>query len=151
MTLRWLLALLHLLALPMGVAGVYLRARALRALGRGGEAGAAVTADLWWGIAAFIWIATGLVRWLAGVEKPASYYSYNWLFHTKMTLLLLILLLEIRPIIVIGRWRGRLRKGQPIDTAAAHAMATTSTIQFVLVVLMIVAATGMARGIGVFG
>ena len=146
MTLRWLLAFVHLLALPIGLAAVYLRARALRT-----EPQKAVTADLWWGIAAFLWISTGLARWLMGTEKPMEYYTHNWLFHTKLTLLLLILVLEVRPIIVIARWRSRLRKQQPIDTSAANAMATTSYIQLVLAVLMMIAATGMARGIGVFG
>ena len=151
MTLRWLMALLHLLALPIGVAAVYLRAHALRALARGGDPAPAVSADLWWAIAAFLWIATGLYRYLGGLEKPASYYNYNWLFHSKMIALGLILLLEIRPIVVIGRWRSRLRKQQPIETAAADAMATTSYVQLLLAVLMMVAATGMARGIGFFG
>jgi putative membrane protein len=145
MTLRWLLAFLHLAALPIGLAAVFLRARALRT-----EPQKAVMPDLWWGIAAFIWISTGLVRWLAGTEKPMEYYTQNWLFHTKLTLLLLILILEVRPIIVIARWRGQLRKQQPIDTSAANAIATTSYIQLALAVLMVMAATGLARGIGVF-
>jgi putative membrane protein len=151
MTIRWVLAVLHLLALPIGMAAVFLRARALRAVARGAEPGAAVSADLWWGIAAFIWISTGLVRWLAGIEKPMPYYTQNWLFHTKLTLLLVILILEVRPIIVIGRWRKQLRKHQAIDGSAANAMATTSYIQLALAVLMVIAATGLARGIGVFG
>jgi putative membrane protein len=150
MTLRWLLAFLHLLALPIGVAAVYVRARALRLIARGGAPGTAIVADAWWGIAAAIWISTGLFRWLGGVEKPSDYYVHNWLFHAKLTLLLIILLLEIRPIVVIGRWRANVRKQQPIDTHAAGALATTSYVQLVLAILMIIAATGMARGIGVF-
>ena len=71
MTLRWILAFLHLLALPIGVAAVFIRARALRA----NNIRDAVKADAWWGIAAFIWIATGLWRWLGGVEKPMPYYT----------------------------------------------------------------------------
>jgi putative membrane protein len=150
MTLRWLLAFIHLLALPIGVAAVYIRARALRLVARGGEAGTAISADVWWAVAAFLWISTGLIRWLAGIEKPAGYYTYNWLFHTKMTALGVILILEVRPIIVIGRWRSRARKQQPVDTSAANAMATTSYVQLVLALIMVIAATGMARGIGVF-
>jgi putative membrane protein len=146
MTLRWLFAFLHLAALPIGIGAVFWRARALRAL----AVDTAVKADMWWGIAAFIWISTGLVRWLAGIEKPMPYYTANWLFHTKLMLLVLILILEVRPIVVIGRWRSHLRKGQPLDTGAAGAMATTSYVQLVLAVLMVIAATGMARGVGVF-
>jgi putative membrane protein len=149
-TLRWILAFLHLLALPIGVAAILLRARALRALARGAAPNSAVSADLWWGVAAFIWISTGLVRWLAGIEKPMPYYTQNWLFHAKLTMLLVILILEVRPIIVIGRWRKQLRKQLPIDTKAADAMATTSYIQLALALLMMLAATGMARGVGAF-
>jgi putative membrane protein len=150
MSLRWLLAFLHLLPLPIGLAAVFLRARSLRAVARGGTAAAAVSADMWWGIAAFIWISTGLVRWLAGIEKPMPYYTHNWLFHAKLTALLVILILEVRPIIVISRWRTRLRRQQSFDTSAANAMATTSYIQLALALFMMIAATGMARGIGVF-
>ena len=147
MTLRWLLAFLHLLALPIGAAAVLMRARALRTA----NIQDAVKADAWWGIAALIWISTGLWRWLAGVEKPMEYYTHNWLFLTKLALLLVILAFELRPIIVIGRWRSRLRRNEPMDTTPAQAMATTSTLQFVLTLLMVLAATGMARGMGVFG
>ena len=149
-TLRWILAFLHLLALPIGVAAIFVRARALRAFARGADPNNAVSADLWWGVAAFIWISTGLIRWLAGIEKPMPYYTQIWLFHDKLTMLLVILILEVRPIVVIGRWRKQLRKQQPIDTKAADAMATTSYIQLALAVLMLLAATGMARGVGAF-
>ncbi len=149
-TLRWILAFLHLLALPIGIAAILLRARALRAFARGAEPNSAVSADLWWGVAAFIWISTGLIRWLAGIDKPMPYYTQNWLFHAKLTMLLVILILEVRPIIVIGRWRKQLRKQQTIDSKAAGAMATTSYIQLALALLMMLAATGMARGFGVF-
>ena len=127
MTLRWILAFLHLLALPIGIAAILLRARALHALARGAEPHGAVRADLWWGVAAFLWISTGLIRWLAGSEKPMPYYTQNWLFHAKLTMLLLILILEVRPIIVIGRWRKRLRTQQPADTSAAATSSGVSS------------------------
>ena len=67
-----------------------------------------------------------------------------------MTMLGLILLLEIRPIITISKWRRQVRKRAPIEIGAAGGMATTSWIQVALVVAMIAVATGMARGVGVF-
>ena len=150
MTLRWLLAFVHLLALPIGLAAVYVRAHSLRDVARGGPPMTAITADAFWGAAAFLWISTGVWRVLAGIEKPTDYYMANWLFHAKMTMLGLILLLEIRPIIVIGKWRRQVRKRAPIEIHAARGMATTSWIQVALVVLMILAASGMTRGVGVF-
>jgi hypothetical protein len=84
MTLRWLLAGLHLLALGVGLGAVWVRGRSL--LSRLDERGlhAVFLADMWWGIAAFIWIGTGLWRLLAGLEKDTSYYLHNHLFLTKM-------------------------------------------------------------------
>jgi putative membrane protein len=151
MAIRWLLAFVHLIALPLGVATVFIRARALRAVARGGAPATAISADVWWAVAAFLWISTGLARVFMETEKPTEYYMHNWLFHTKMTLLLIILVLEVRPIVVISRWRGRIRKQQEIHTAAADNMATTSYVQLVLAILMVIAATGMARGVGIFG
>jgi putative membrane protein len=62
MTVRWFLAALHLLALGFGLGAVWARARGLR--GELEETGLrrVFYADPWWGIAALLWIATGLVR-----------------------------------------------------------------------------------------
>lgn len=72
MTIRWLFAALHLLALGIGLGAVWTRGRALR-----GELNTAgllrvLAADTWWGIAALVWVATGLVRAFAGLEKGAA-------------------------------------------------------------------------------
>jgi putative membrane protein len=105
MTLRWFLAFVHLLALPMGVSAVGARSRALKGAARGEDLKAAFVADTWWAIAALIWISTGLARYLGGTEKPADYYNNNWVFMAKMGMLALILLLEVWPMITLIRWR----------------------------------------------
>jgi putative membrane protein len=105
-------------------------------------------ADALWGGAAALWIVTGVWRLLAGLEKPTGYYFANHVFLTKMGLLLLILLLEISAIRTLTRWRRLARAGQPIDTAAGERLAKISFVQAWLVVLMVLAATAMARGIG---
>ena len=64
-----------------------------------------------------------------------------------MGLLLLVLLLEIWPMVVLIRWRTRLRKGWSIEAGRAAALARISELQALLVVLMIFAATAMARGV----
>ena len=73
--LRITLAILHLVALGIGLGAVWARARALgeRPLDRH-SARRAFAADAWWGIAAVLWISTGLWRWLAGTEKATEYY-----------------------------------------------------------------------------
>src|SRR5439155_25184932 len=115
MTIRWLLAAIHLLALGLGFGAVWARGRALR--GELDPAGLrrAFYADTWWGVAAVLWIGTGLVRAFGGFEKGSFYYLHNHLFWAKMGLL----------------------------------AARISFVQALLVVLMVLAATAMARGYGV--
>jgi putative membrane protein len=66
-----------------------------------------------------------------------------------MTLLGLILLLELRPMITLIRWRTQLARGEQPDARGAAGFARISFLQAGLVVLMVLAATGMARGFGV--
>ena len=146
--LRWLLAALHLLALGIGLGAVWVRGRALRAPLDPEGLRRVFRSDLVWGIAGGLWLATGLWRLLAGVEKPTGYYFQNHMFLTKMALFVLLLLLEISPIVTLTRWRRWSAAGQPFDTSAAGRMATISFVQTGLVVLMVLAATAMARWIG---
>src|SRR5688572_29321035 len=107
MTLRWLLATLHLLALGIGLGAVWARGRGFRALRAGPDAGAlrrVFTADTWWGMAALLWIATGLWRLFGATEKDTAYYFQNHVFWTKMALLGLILALEVRPMLTLISW-----------------------------------------------
>jgi putative membrane protein len=144
----WLLAFAHLLGLGVGLGAVWARARALRGA-PGREALKAVfAADTWWAIAAGTWITTGLVRLLAASDKPTAYHLQNHLFWAKMALLAVILALEVSPMIGLIRWRRAVARGDIPDTANAARWALTSDLQAWLVVLMALAATGMARGLG---
>jgi putative membrane protein len=147
---RFLFAALHLLGLGIGLGAIWARAMALRwvtpldrpAVGR------VITADAYWGVAALVWIATGLVRWLSGLEKGTDWYLSQPVFHAKMGLFLVILLLEIKPMTTLGRWRRQLRQGEPVDTAVAPTLARISRFQALVVVVMVFVAAAMARGLG---
>jgi putative membrane protein len=146
--IRWLFAALHLLGLGVGLGAVWARARALRGpLDRAGLH-RVFYADGWWGVAAAIWIGTGLVRVIGGLEKSMDYYLQNHVFWGKMMLLLGILVLEVSPMVTLVRWRAQLRRGETPDTRLAGRLASVSYLQAVLVLLMVLAATAMARGIG---
>jgi putative membrane protein len=147
-TARWLAASLHLLALGIGLSAVWVRGRALRSPLDLTTLRRAFLADNLWGLAALLWISTGLWRLLAGLEKGTGYYLQNHVFLTKMALLGLILLLELRPMITLIKWRAAVSRGQIPDTRAAASLARISFIQAGLVVLMVFAATAMARGVG---
>jgi len=146
--LRWIVAAIHLFGLGLGLGAVWARGRALR--GELDTAGLrrAFYADTWWGAAAGLWIATGALRAFAGLEKGSAYYLHNHLFWAKMGLLMVILVLEIGPMVTLIRWRRALASGQPVDTHLAPRLARISFLQAGLILLMVLAATGMARGYG---
>jgi putative membrane protein len=146
-TLRWLLASFHLLALGLGLGAVWVRGRGLRSPLAASDLQRVFRADTVWGVAAMLWIGTGLWRLLGGVEKDTAYYLHNHVFLTKMALLLLILILEVRPMVTLIRWRRRVGGGELPDTRTAPLLARISFVQAGLVVLMVFAATAMARGI----
>jgi putative membrane protein len=161
--LRLTLAWLHLVALGIGLWAVLARGQALRqavtelpgtaALRR------AFAADNHWGLAAILWLGTGLWRYLGSTEKATGYYNSNHIFLTKMALFVVILGLEIGPMITLIRWRaavgraagGSAAGGTLVAPAAARTIATISYIQGAIVTAMIFAAVAMARGYGARG
>jgi putative membrane protein len=148
MMTRWLLAGFHLLALGIGLGAVWARGRALSSLLDPTGLRAVFLADNFWGAAAGLWLATGLWRLLAGVEKDTTYYFHNHMFLGKMALFAIILALEIWPMVTLIGWRRRVVRGEQPDTRAAPLLARMSFVQAGLVILMVFLAAGMARGYG---
>jgi putative membrane protein len=145
---RWLLAALHLAALGIGFAAIWSRARALADLHGAPSFRRVFAADTAWGLAALLWLATGLLRAFGGYEKGTTYYLGNHVFWTKMALFGAILLLELWPMVTLIRWRLTMRRGAAIDARVAPSLARISVVQAVLVLAMVFAASGMARGLG---
>jgi putative membrane protein len=139
---------LHLLALAIGLPAVFLRGRALKGPLDAAGVRRLLAADNVWGLAAAVWILTGLLRAFAGLEKGSDFYLRSPLFWTKMALLVVVLLLEIRPMVTFIRWRIQLGRGQAPDTSRARALYTLNHIQLALVVIMVFVASLMARGVG---
>jgi putative membrane protein len=143
-----ILSALHVLALALGLPSVYLRGRALKGpLDRDGL-GRLLAADTVWGIAAALWIATGLLRAFGGLEKGSQFYLQSPLFWTKMALFATVIILEIWPMVTFIRWRGALRRGETPDTSRARALYLVNHVEMGLVVLIVFVASFMARGFG---
>jgi putative membrane protein len=104
------------------------------------------SASLGGSVAALLWIATGLWRTFGALEKGTAYYLHDHAFHVKMGLLVIILLLEIWPMSTLIRWRIHARRGRAVDVRAAPLLARVSYAQAGLVILMVFAATAVARG-----
>jgi putative membrane protein len=139
---------LHVLALAIGLPAVFLRGRGLK--GRLDTDGLRrlLAADNAWGIAALLWVVTGLLRAFGGLEKGTEFYLRSPLFWTKMALFLVVLVLEVQPMLTFIRWRSQLRNDLPVDTAPARRLYTINHIELAIVVVMVFVASFMARGFG---
>jgi putative membrane protein len=139
---------LHLLALALGLPSVFLRGRALKAPLDDAGLRRLFAADTVWGVAALLWISTGLLRAFGGLEKGSRFYLSSHLFWSKMALLAAIILLEIWPMATFTRWRAVLRRGGRPDTSAARRLYVVNHIEMVLAVILVFVAAFMARGVG---
>ena len=148
MLIRWLFAALHLIGLGMALGSVWARARALRGSLDVAGLRRVFYADTWWGVSAVVLVGTGLVRVIAGMEKGMDYYLQNHVFWGKMALLLGIFALEVSPMVTLVRWRMQRSRGEAPDTGGAGRLARISDAQALLLLLTVLAATAMARGIG---
>src|SRR5947207_12890127 len=97
--LRLFLAAMHLIALGIGLGAVCARTNALsRPLDRASMV-RAFRADTWRGIAAALWIATGLWRLLGGTEDSSSHHLHHQGRFTQMSFHVIIPLLGSAPLI----------------------------------------------------
>jgi putative membrane protein len=152
---RSLLSALHVVALPLGFASLFLRGMRLRELRRSrGDAGtraALLSADNVWGLAALLWIATGLVRAFAGLERTQDFYLRNGFFWVKMGLFALVFALEIQPMVTFIRWRiAKDRAAELVGNAPLDRLITLNDVEPALILVLPFAAALMARGAWMF-
>jgi putative membrane protein len=142
-----IVAALHYLALAIGLPAVFLRGRALKGPLDDAGLGRLFAADTMWGVAAALWVATGLIRAFGGLEKGAAFYLHSRLFYVKMALFLAIVALEMWPMVTFIRWRQARRRGGRVDTSRARALFQVNHIQLALVIVAVFVASAMARGL----
>jgi putative membrane protein len=142
-----IVASLHYLALAIGLPAIFLRGRALK--GTLDDAGfrRLFAADSMWGVAAALWVATGLLRAFGGLEKGSAFYLQSRLFYLKMALFLAILALEVWPMVTFITWRQARRRGTRVDTSRARALFQLNHVQLALAIVMVFVASMMARGL----
>lgn len=139
---------LHVLALALGLPAIFVRGRALKGRLDAEGLGRLFAADNVWGLAAVLWLATGLLRAFAGLEKGAAFYLASPLFWTKLALFLVVVALELWPMVTLIRWRRARALGRAIDPAPARGLFVISHVQMALVVVIVFVASFMARGFG---
>ncbi len=147
MMLRYAIAVLHLFALAIGLAAVYGRWRALRRVKGEADLAAVFHADNWYGVAALLWVITGLLRAFGGLEKGSAYYLENHWFIGKLGLFAMVGVLEVLPMVMLVRWRIALKKGKPLDLGKAPLLARLTLLELPLLMLIVCMAAAMARGL----
>jgi putative membrane protein len=155
MLLAAFVAALHYLALGLGFGSVFARGMRLRDLSRSPANGEALErllrADSAWGIAALLWLGTGLVRVFGRLEKSSTFYLRNGFFLVKMGLFIAVVALEIFPMLTFIRWRIARANGEvPTGSAPLRVLVRINDLQVALVALMPFVASLMARGVWLF-
>lgn len=101
--------------------------------------------DNLYGVAALMWILTGVLRAFGGLEKGTTYYMQNNFFWVKMLLFLGVFLIEIKPMATLIKWRIQIKNKTPLTPADFQNLARRNTAEIHLLVLVIIAASIMAR------
>jgi len=144
-----LLSAIHLLTLALGLGAVFMRGRALgRPLDDDGWR-RLLAADNAWGVAAGLWIASGLARVFFGGKDPAFYWR-NGLFWVKLGLFGIVFALELGPMVTFIGVRSARRRHAPLPRFSAEAYRRINTVEVVLVVVIVFVAAFMARGAWMF-
>ena len=109
-------------------------------------------ADMVLGTAATILLLVGLAR-VFWFEKGAGYYFHSWPFIGKLGMFTLVALLSIHPTVSFVKWGQALKQGRTpvVDAAAQRKLRRLIHAELGGVVLILLFAAMMARGIGFFG
>jgi putative membrane protein len=144
-----LLSSIHLLTLALGLGAIFIRGRALaQPLDEVGWQ-RLLAADNIWGVAAGLWIASGLGRVFLGGKEP-GFYWHNGFFWVKLALFGLVFALELTPMMTFIRVRAARRRSAALPRFSVEACRRINSAEVVLVVAIVFVASFMARGAWLF-
>jgi putative membrane protein len=102
--------------------------------------------DALYGASAGILLVVGLLR-VFYFEKGAAYYFHSAPFIAKLVLFIAVGLLSIYPTVTFRRWR----KQPSVTEASLRKVRSVVHVQLAGIVLILLCAAMMARGVGFFG
>jgi putative membrane protein len=146
------LAFLHHLAAFTLAGAIAIQFVLIRSELGAGNARRLSAADAVLGMSALTVLIVGLLRVLY-FEKGASYYFHSVPFIVKLSLFIIVALASIYPTVQFASWRKALKLGSMPAVAPGKLRAIRRVIHWELagVVVILLCAALMARGIGFFG
>lgn len=144
-----ILSSIHMLTLALGGGAIVARGLALRRPLDADGWNRLLAADNLWGVAALLWIASGVARVFWGGKTP-SFYTHNGLFWLKMGLFGIVFALELAPMITFIRVRAALARHAPLPTFPLIAYRRINATEVMLLVTIVFVAAFMARGAWMF-
>lgn len=108
--------------------------------------------DIVFGLSSVVVLLVGLLR-VFYFEKGAGYYFHSAPFIAKLILFLAVGLLSIVPTMEFRSWSKTLKQGQApsLDAGKQRRLRSVMHLELVGVVLILLCAALMARGVGTFG
>lgn len=108
--------------------------------------------DVVYGVAAMLLLVVGFLR-VFMTEKGAAYYFHSVPFIIKISLFALVGLMSIYPTRLFLSWRPALRNQQvpALDPAQRRTVCRLIHAELALLLLIMLCAAAMARGVGYFG
>jgi putative membrane protein len=108
--------------------------------------------DMIFGMASGVVLLVGLLR-VFYFEKGAGYYFHSWPFLAKLVLFLAVGLASIPPTMEFLSWRVPLRQGRApaLSEERRRRLRRFMHLEFAGVLLILLCAALMARGVGYFG
>jgi putative membrane protein len=100
-----------------------------------------------YGIGAILVLVAGFALWF-WVGKPADFYTRNWIFHTKLTLFVVLGLLSIYPSVFFLKNRKGLDMHAEINVPAGVLICLR--LELLLIIIIPILASYMSLGIGSF-
>ncbi len=146
MTLSYLIAVIHVATLAIGFSGLFIRSRALKAMQSSKDVSDVFYGDNLYGVAALLWVGTGVWRAFGGLEKGGDYYLSSTAFLIKLSLFGLIFLFELYPMVTLIKWRIAKKRGYAFDISPKKTLYNLCNVQLVLLLAIVFFAVAMSRG-----
>jgi putative membrane protein len=144
-----LLSAIHMLTLALGLGAIFARGRALSGLLDDAGWKRLLAADTAWGIAAVLWIVSGLGRVFFGGKEP-SFYWRNGFFWIKLALFGIVFTLESAPMMTFIHVRRARSQGVAVPRFSIEAYRRINAVEVALIVAIEFVAAFMARGAWLF-